>query len=67
MLKIEKLNLHPKRYLFLESFKTFWELQTSCILKKLNCKESCNARHNAQKQGSTEGYTLILENCAIVT
>ena len=67
MLKIEKLNLHLKSYMFSESFTTFWELQTPCLWKKLNFKESCNACHDAQKQLLTERYKLIVQNSAVVT
>ena len=52
MLKLKKSNLHPKSYQFSESFETFWELQTSCFWIKLNFEKSCNAHHDAQKQGS---------------
>ena len=67
VLKIQKLNLYHKSYLFSEAFNTSLELQTSCLWIKLNFKESCNARHDAQKQWLTEQYKLILENWAVVT
>ena len=51
----------------MEAFNTPLELQTSCLWIKLNFKESCNARHDAKKQGLTERYTLILENWVVVT